>query len=354
MALAWQMANTSPATELPVPQCCLPWKRSAAGCSNGPLSTIDILTTASLVVTGVFDGHGGDCSARYAQEAMLGAIAADRRLHAGLGGGDADVTRTALKAAFARVDADLLALQETCECEPAPARGEPSRGQHGGLAAPSPPSASSSAPGQPVCHDGTTALVTVQLGGLLAVANAGDSRAVLCREGQAVRLSRDHTPALRSERERIEAAGGQVVTARGAARVLAPAVQGASTVKALSVSRSLGDPDFKATGLLISEPDVAVVPLVAGQDSFLISASDGLWGLVGDQEAVDAVAVVLAEVRAAGQKGGAAKAAARALLKLAQDCGSVDDITVVVTVFAWGAASSGGSASAAGTAPRGT
>ena len=176
---------------------------------------------------------------------MLGAIAADRRLHAGLGGGDADVTRTALKAAFARVDADLLALQETCECEPAPARGEPSRGQHGGLAAPSPPSASSSAPGQPVCHDGTTALVTVQLGGLLAVANAGDSRAVLCREGQAVRLSRDHTPALRSERERIEAAGGQVVTARGAARVLAPAVQGASTVKALSVSRSLGDPDFK-------------------------------------------------------------------------------------------------------------
>lgn len=53
-------------------------------------------------------------------------------------------------------------------------------------------------------------------------------------------------------------------------------------------------------------------------------------------------------------RSGAAKAAARALLKLAQDCGSVDDITVVVTVFAWGAASSGGSASAAGTAPRGT
>lgn len=44
--------------------------------------------------------------------------------------------------------------------------------------------------------------------------------------------------------------------------------------------------------------------LLPAQDSFLISASDGLWGLVGDQEAVDAVAVVLAEVRAAGQKGG--------------------------------------------------
>ncbi len=39
---------------------------------------------------------------------------------------------------------------------------------------------------------------------------------------QAVRLSRDHTPGLRAERERIEAAGGQVVVARGAARVIVP------------------------------------------------------------------------------------------------------------------------------------
>ncbi|KAG2422935.1 hypothetical protein HXX76_015686 [Chlamydomonas incerta] len=318
-----------------------------------------MIATPTIVVTGVFDGHGGDCSARYAQEAMLGAIAADRRLHTGLGGGDADATRAALKAAFARVDADLLALQDTGEPQPGAAFSSPAGGSASAAAAaaPSSPSASPLAPGQPVCRDGTTALVTVQLGGLLAVANAGDSRAVLCREGQAVRLSRDHTPALRSERERIEAAGGQVVTARGAARVLAPAVEGASTVKALSVSRSLGDPDFKATGLLISEPDVAVVPLVAGQDTFLISASDGLWGLVGDQDAVDAVAAVLAEYArmSASARSGAAKAAARALLKLAQDCGSVDDITVVVTVFAWGSGSSsgGGKVAAAAAAPRG-
>ncbi|KAG2425037.1 hypothetical protein HYH02_015088 [Chlamydomonas schloesseri] len=313
-----------------------------------------MIATPSIVVTGVFDGHGGDCSARYAQEAMLGAIAADRRLHAGLGGGDADATRAALKAAFARVDADLLAMQAAASSGvpgPGPAA-MAAAGGAGSAAGASPLSSpSSAAQPQPVCRDGTTALVTVQLGGLLAVANAGDSRAVLCREGQAVRLSRDHTPALRSERERIEAAGGQVVTARGAARVLAPAVEGASTVKALSVSRSLGDPDFKATGLLISEPDVAVVPLVAGQDAFLISASDGLWGLVGDQQAVDAVAAVLAEYArmSASARSGAAKAAARALLKLAQDCGSVDDITVVVTVFAWGPASgsSGGTGAAA-------
>jgi hypothetical protein len=41
-------------------------------------------------------------------------------------------------------------------------------------------------------HDGTTALVSVQVGATLVTANAGDCRAVLCRDGQALRLSRDH------------------------------------------------------------------------------------------------------------------------------------------------------------------
>lgn len=46
--------------------------------------------------------------------------------------------------------------------------------------------------------DGTTALVALQKGEVLVVANAGDSRAVLCRGGQAVRLSRDHTPGVKA------------------------------------------------------------------------------------------------------------------------------------------------------------
>lgn len=42
------------------------------------------------------------------------------------------------------------------------------------------------------------------------VANAGDSRCVLCRDGVAVDLSVDHKPEDDSERTRIEAAGGKV------------------------------------------------------------------------------------------------------------------------------------------------
>jgi hypothetical protein len=55
---------------------------------------------------------------------------------------------------------------------------------------------------------GCTAVVAVKHGNELYVANAGDSRGVLCRGGQAVALSEDHKPAQESERSRIIAAGG--------------------------------------------------------------------------------------------------------------------------------------------------
>lgn len=55
---------------------------------------------------------------------------------------------------------------------------------------------------------GCTAVVAVKFGNDLFVANAGDSRGVLCRSGQAVALSEDHKPAAESERTRILNAGG--------------------------------------------------------------------------------------------------------------------------------------------------
>jgi len=39
------------------------------------------------------------------------------------------------------------------------------------------------------------------------LANAGDSRAVLCRKGEAVPLSRDHKPMDEDERDRIQKVG---------------------------------------------------------------------------------------------------------------------------------------------------
>ena len=65
---------------------------------------------------------------------------------------------------------------------------------------------------------GCTAVVAVVKGNELWVANAGDSRAVLCRGGQALALSEDHKPQSETERNRITAAGGFVSDVGGVSR----------------------------------------------------------------------------------------------------------------------------------------
>lgn len=65
----------------------------------------------------------------------------------------------------------------------------------------------------------------------LIVANAGDSRAVLCRNGSAVPLTFDHKPDNKEEKERIEKAGSTIIEGR---------VDGN-----LNLSRSLGDLKYK-------------------------------------------------------------------------------------------------------------
>eukprot|EP00729_Bicosta_minor_P016846 gene16846-13423_t len=57
---------------------------------------------------------------------------------------------------------------------------------------------------------GTTATVALLKGNSIVVANAGDTRCVLCRDGQTVPLSFDHKPEDDGEQLRIENAGGMV------------------------------------------------------------------------------------------------------------------------------------------------
>ncbi|GIL54056.1 hypothetical protein Vafri_9611 [Volvox africanus] len=269
---------------------------------------------APFCLTAVFDGHGsGDHAARTAQESVLAAVASDTALldclarnldQPGVGPEVLATLTTAFRRAFAELDDRICAEGE--------ARGLP--------------------------HDGTTALVSVQLGPKLYTANAGDCRAVLCRGGRAVRLSRDHKPELPEERTRIEVAGGRVANVRGTWRVVLPLADGC-TAKVCSVSRGFGDRDFKAASLISAEPDVAAVVLAPHLDAFAIHASDGLWGAVNDQEAVDLVAEVIDKFTGMTsfntQHAAAAKAAAQDLVKLARDRGSMDDVTVVVTLYDW-------------------
>jgi protein phosphatase PTC1 len=136
----------------------------------------------------------------------------------------------------------------------------------------------------------------------LYVANAGDARAVLCRGGQALRVTYDHKASDAAEQERVQACGGWVSMNR---------VHGV-----LAVSRALGDHAMKQC--VSCEPHFWEGELTDA-DSFVIIACDGLWDVCSDQEAVD---LVRAEPDA--------QIMSNRLMQSALDNGGKDNISVMV------------------------
>jgi len=195
-------------------------------------------------------------------------------------------------------------------------------------------------------NDGTTALVMLVQGGAenaltLYTSHVGDCRAVLCRNGVAVRLTQDHRPDRKDEQKRIKEAGGGVfqvsgiwrcTTAAGAARALdarAGFKDGESHLY-LSCSRSLGDPDLKLNAdrpILSNVPEVSAHKLQE-DDLFVVLACDGVWDVLSDQQAVDL----------ALQHWGRPADAAASIVRTALSSGSGDNLTAQVVMFSWRAA----------------
>ncbi|KAL2236905.1 UNVERIFIED_CONTAM: putative protein phosphatase 2C 60 [Sesamum indicum] len=128
---------------------------------------------------------------------------------------------------------------------------------------------------------GCTACVALIKGNQLVVANAGDSRCVISRNGQAYNLSRDHKPDLEVERDRILKAGGFIHAGR---------VNGS-----LNLARAIGDMEFKQNKFLPPEkqivtanPDINIVEL-CDEDEFVVLACDGIWDCMSSQQLVDFV-----------------------------------------------------------------
>jgi len=88
-------------------------------------------------------------------------------------------------------------------------------------------------------NDGTTAVVNILVYNKLFSAHCGDSRGVVIRGGRALAYTKDHKPNDPKERERIEFMGGTVKKVGNIYRV----------DSVLSVSRTLGDCDFKVSTL---------------------------------------------------------------------------------------------------------
>ncbi|PRQ21400.1 putative protein-serine/threonine phosphatase [Rosa chinensis] len=156
---------------------------------------------------------------------------------------------------------------------------------------------------------GSTAVTAILLNGQrLYVANVGDSRAVLSKEGRAVQMSIDHEP--NTERGSIENKGGFVSNMPGDV----PRVNGQ-----LAVSRAFGDKSLKSH--LRSDPDIQDTYIDMNTD-VLILASDGLWKVMGNQEAVDIARKIKDPMKAAKEL------TAEALKR-----DSKDDISCVVVRF---------------------
>jgi protein phosphatase 1G len=150
--------------------------------------------------------------------------------------------------------------------------------------APMEASQSSEQPAEQV-QAGCTAVVALKTGNDLYVANAGDSRGVLCRGGQAIALSEDHKPAQQIERDRIIRAGGFVSDIGGVTRVNGN----------LNLSRAIGDLKYKGNTslppkdqIISAHPDVKKVTLTP-KDQFFVLACDGVWDVMTNQQVVDFV-----------------------------------------------------------------
>ncbi|KAK4590089.1 hypothetical protein RGQ29_020594 [Quercus rubra] len=144
-------------------------------------------------------------------------------------------------------------------------------------------------------NSGSTACVAIIQNNQVVVANAGDSRCVMCKKGQAYNLSEDHKPDLELEKERILKAGGFIQFGR---------VNGS-----LNLARAIGDVEFKQNKslpadrqIVTANPDIKTVCGIwtsavfvrigvelCDDDEFLVLACDGIWDCMTSQQLVDYV-----------------------------------------------------------------
>jgi serine/threonine protein phosphatase PrpC len=207
---------------------------------------------ATTGLFGVFDGHGGAQTANFCAAQLPHAL----------------FTGNPLRAPYEALNDSFLCLDEMLgevgKKIPTTDRGHPN-------------------------HQGCTAIACLLRKDSIIVANAGDSRAVLSRNGVACELSKDHKPELSCESARIIKAGGYV----------AEKSYGPHTIHRvngdLAVSRAVGDLRFKQNANLSpAEQIVSCAPDLRTccrqpEDEFLVLACDGVWDVMTSQEVVNCI-----------------------------------------------------------------
>jgi serine/threonine protein phosphatase PrpC len=145
-------------------------------------------------------------------------------------------------------------------------------------------------------HSGTTAVAALKCKDRLVVANVGDSRCVIGRRGdngklKAVDMSTDHDLERKDELARIAKLNGRVhpsmypVGPRGKLQFMGPPrIWDTQGMHGLAMGRSMGDRHLRP--FVTPRADMTEKTLDK-KDKVMILASDGVWGLMSSQEAVD-------------------------------------------------------------------
>ncbi|KAI5393637.1 putative protein phosphatase 2C 59 [Lathyrus oleraceus] len=226
---------------------------------------------------GVFDGHGGARAAEYVKQNLFSNLISHPKFISD--------TKSAIADAYTHTDSEFLKSENNQNRDA-----------------------------------GSTASTAILVGDRLLVANVGDSRAVICRGGNAIAVSRDHKPDQTDERQRIEDAGGFVMWAGNIIHRLNQSLPGTWRVGGvLAVSRAFGDRLLKQ--YVVADPEIQEEKVDSSLE-FLILASDGLWDVVSNEEAVAMIKPIED-----------AEVAAKRLMKEAYQRGSSDNITCVVVRF---------------------
>ena len=239
----------------------------------------------------VFDGHGGSLTSELAGENFLRLFSArtELRKYVNLAAegskGRSDVTgidllRGALKGTFVDLDSELFDVQKEKneQYRKEEAKEETPEGEGGG----------DEVNKRRLERSGSTCVVVLITPSHIICANAGDSRAILRRDGRSFPLSFDHKPSNLPEQERISSAGGFVKAKR---------VDGD-----LAVSRGLGDFGFKSQSELpmhkqkvIVDPDILIYPRDVAKDEFVLLACDGVWDVANNDQCGDLIQKILDE-----------------------------------------------------------
>uniref|UniRef100_A0A6C0JDN3 PPM-type phosphatase domain-containing protein n=1 Tax=viral metagenome TaxID=1070528 RepID=A0A6C0JDN3_9ZZZZ len=198
-----------------------------------------ILLTSRYAIFGVYDGHGGGSASKFCQKKMIPYLV--KALEEIIQKKNYACILKHITKVFSDIDAEFKPTKHSFEA-------------------------------------GTTAVISIITDKLIILINCGDSRGILCDNSKNILMSTlDHKPNSKSEKIRIERAGGVVSSDR--------------IDNILNLSRAIGDFDLKNNNnfptheqKVISVPDVYIILRTDVYDAkFLILASDGIWDAFGSQ-----------------------------------------------------------------------